>query len=54
MWPEWYDWEPAFTGHVERRMEERGVTEVEVRSMLQCASAYSPSVVMVTLYESGR
>jgi len=45
MWPEWWDWEVAFTGHVQGRMEERGVTEVEVRSMLQRASGYSPSVV---------
>lgn len=45
MWPEWWDWELTFTGHVQRRMEERGVTEVEVRSMLQRASGYSPSVV---------
>lgn len=45
MWPEWWDWELAFTGHVQRRMEERGVSEVEVHSMLQRASGYSPSVV---------
>ena len=45
MRPEWWEWELAFTGHVEHRMEERGVTAVEVRSMLQRASAYSPSVV---------
>jgi len=45
MWPECWDWEVAFTGHVQGRMEERGVTEVEVRSMLQRASGYSPSVV---------
>jgi hypothetical protein len=45
MQPEWWDWELAFTGHVERRMEERGFTEVELRSMLQRAREYSPSVV---------
>lgn len=45
MWPEWWDWELAFTGHVELRMEQRDVTEVELRSMLQRASSYSPSVV---------
>ncbi|MBI3457943.1 MAG: DUF4258 domain-containing protein [Candidatus Rokubacteria bacterium] len=44
MWPEWWDWELAFTGHVELRMEQREVTEVEVRSMLQRASGFSPSV----------
>lgn len=45
MWPEWWDWELAFTGHGELRMEQREVTEVEVRSMLQRASGFSPSVV---------
>jgi hypothetical protein len=37
--------ELAFTGHVERRMEERGFTEVELRSMLQRARAYTRSAV---------
>jgi hypothetical protein len=44
MWPEWWDWELAFTGHVERRMDERQFTEVDLRSMLQHASGFSPSV----------
>jgi hypothetical protein len=26
MWPEWWEWELAFTGHAERRMEQRGVS----------------------------
>ena len=33
--PEWWDWELVFSGHAERRMEERGVSEVEVRTMLK-------------------
>jgi len=45
MWPEWWEWELAFTGHVELRMEQRGITEVELRSMLQRARGYRPSVV---------
>ncbi len=45
MWPEWWGWELAFTGHVQRRMEQRGLTEVELRSMLERASGYSASVV---------
>ena len=45
MWPEWWDWELAFTGHLELRMEQRDFTEVELRSMLQRASSYVPSVV---------
>ena len=43
--PEWWDWELAFTGHLELRMEQRDFTEVELRSMLQRANSYAPSVV---------
>jgi hypothetical protein len=32
--PEWWDWDLAFTHHVESRMEERGFSEVELRTML--------------------
>jgi hypothetical protein len=45
VWPAWWDWELAFTGHLELRMEQRDFTEVELRSMLQRASSYAPSVV---------
>lgn len=45
MWPEWWEWELGFTGHVQRRMQQRDVTEVDLRSMLQRAASYSPSVV---------
>ena len=43
--PEWWDWELSFTAHAELRMEQRGVTEVDVRSMLERATAFEPSVV---------
>ena len=45
MWPEWWEWELAFTGHAERRMEQRAITEVELRAMLQQATGYAQSVV---------
>lgn len=35
----------SFTGHAELRMEQRGVTEVEVRAMLERATAFEASVV---------
>ena len=46
MEPEWWDWELVFSGHAELRMEQRGVSEVDVRSMLQAARRHSPSVVL--------
>jgi len=43
--PEWWRWELTFTSHAELRMEQRGVTEVDVRAMLERATGFEPSVV---------
>jgi hypothetical protein len=43
--PEWWDWELLFGIHADSRMEERGVTELDVRAMLENASDFEPSVV---------
>jgi hypothetical protein len=43
--PDWWRWELTFTSHAELRMEQRGVTEVEVRAMLEEATGFEPSVV---------
>jgi hypothetical protein len=43
--PEWWTWELSFVGHAEMRMEQRGVTEVEVRAMLERATGFEASVV---------
>ena len=42
-WPPWYDWSLEISPHVERRMEERGFSEVELREMIERASAYRES-----------
>ena len=42
--PAWWNWELSFTPHAELRMEQRGVTEVDVRAMLERATAFEPSV----------
>jgi len=41
---EWWSWDLSFTGHAELRMEQRGVTEVEVRAMLERATGFEASV----------
>lgn len=43
--PEWWNWDRSFTSHAELRMEQRGVTEVEVRAMLERATGFEASVV---------
>ena len=43
--PEWWNWDLSFTGHAELRMEQRGVTEVEVHAMLERATGFEASVV---------
>jgi hypothetical protein len=42
---DWWNWELSFTAHAELRMEQRGVTEVDVRAMLERAMRYEPRVV---------
>lgn len=43
--PDWWDWELELTPHVEKRMEERGLTEVELRALLHGATILVPDVV---------
>ena len=44
-WPDWWQWEIEFTPHIERRMEDRDFTEVELREMLEKAMDYREDVV---------
>lgn len=46
MWPVWWAWELELTPHVERRMEDRGFTELELRDMLVRAQSLRPDVVV--------
>ena len=41
--PEWWEWDLAYTEHAEVRMEERGVSDVQLRTMLQSPSALRPA-----------
>jgi hypothetical protein len=43
--PDWWTWDISVSSHAELRMEQRGVTEVEVRAMLKRAARFDPSVV---------
>ena len=44
-WPDWWEWELELTSHVERRMEERDLTEVELHAMLASAIGFAPDLV---------
>jgi hypothetical protein len=44
-WPEWWRWDLELTPHLEKRMEDRQFTEVDLRNMLQMAAGYRPDVV---------
>jgi hypothetical protein len=44
-YPEWWTWDISVSSHAELRMEQRGVTEVELRAMLERATSFDPSVV---------
>jgi hypothetical protein len=44
-WPAWWGWELELTPHLEKRMEDRDFTEVDLRPMLDAASSYRPDLV---------
>lgn len=44
-WPEWWSWELEMTPHLEKRMEDRAFTEVDLRDMLEQAHGYRPDAV---------
>jgi hypothetical protein len=44
-WPEWWAWDVELTPHVEKRMEDRGFSELDLRSMLEHAIGYRVDVV---------
>lgn len=44
-WPGWWNWALEMTPHVEKRMETRGFTELDLRSMLEQAVAWRPDHV---------
>ena len=43
--PDWWNWDLAFTSHVELRMEEREFTELELRRMIDLATSITPGRV---------
>lgn len=43
--PEWWEWELELTPHIEKRMEDRGFNEVELRGMLESATTFRDDVI---------
>jgi hypothetical protein len=39
-WPDWWEWEIELTPHIEKRMEDRDFSEVDLRVMLEHARRY--------------
>lgn len=44
-WPAWWHWELELTPHVEKRMEDRDFTEVDLRAMLEVAAGFRADMV---------
>jgi hypothetical protein len=44
-WPVWWEWELELTPHLERRMEDRAFTELDLRAMLERAAGLRADVV---------
>ena len=43
--PLWWTWELLFTGHARLRMEQRGISETDVRVIIERATGFGRSVV---------
>jgi hypothetical protein len=43
-WPPWWSWDLELTPHLEKRMEDRQFTEIDLRTMLHVAG-YHPDVI---------
>ena len=43
--PSWWEWELELSPHLEKRVEDRGFTEVDLRAMLEHATGYRKDVV---------
>lgn len=39
-WPEWWDWESELTPHIEKRMIQRDINEIDLRTMLHNANNF--------------
>ncbi len=39
-WPDWWSWELELTPHLEKRMEDRDFTGVDLRQMLESANGH--------------
>ena len=44
-WPPWWYWELIVSSHAQFRINERGITEIDFRRMLERAGGWTPSVV---------
>ncbi len=44
-WPAWWEWQLELTPHLEKRIEDRNFTEVDLRAMLEAATGYREDVV---------
>lgn len=44
-WPIWWNWDIEFTPHLEKRMNQREFSEIDLRRMLERALNYSPDEI---------
>ena len=39
-WPPWWEWELELTSHLLKRMGDRRFSELDLRTMMECATAF--------------
>ena len=53
-WPTWWEWEIDLTLHAENRMEQRGITDVELRHVLENATTLARASLVGRWIATGR
>ena len=44
-WPAWWEWKSEIPSHLEKRMEDRDFTAIDLRAMLEQAEDYSSDAI---------
>ena len=44
-WPIWWSWDLEPTPHIEKRMEERDFTEIDLKAMMKRAHGFKPDEI---------
>jgi len=57
-WPDWWNYDLVLSPHLIERMQDRGFSEIDLRTMIEDAGGFHPSIVpgrfLVTTRHAGK